>query len=107
MHSKEFIQRMKDRLLEEQSRLHEEIEAVEEQHPDVEDEDDLAVGEEIEEVNHDIAAQLKKDMQNIEAALSRIENGTYGVCSGGGEDIPEARLEVLPGAETCIEHEPV
>jgi RNA polymerase-binding protein DksA len=39
----------------------------------------------------------------IDAALVRIENGTYGVCSACGGPIGEERLEAVPYATLCIE----
>jgi DnaK suppressor protein len=40
----------------------------------------------------------------VEAALSRIEEGTYGVCSVSGEMIEEDRLTADPAATTCKAH---
>ena len=39
----------------------------------------------------------------VEAALARIEDGTFGVCVDCGKPIPEARLEVRPEAARCVE----
>jgi RNA polymerase-binding transcription factor len=39
----------------------------------------------------------------IGAALERIEDGTYGLCSACGGPIGEARLEAVPYATLCIE----
>jgi RNA polymerase-binding protein DksA len=39
----------------------------------------------------------------IEAALARIENGTYGLCSACGGPISEERLEAVPYATFCID----
>jgi len=36
--------------------------------------------------------------------LKKIEDGTYGICEVGGEEIPEDRLDANPSARTCIEH---
>ena len=38
----------------------------------------------------------------VEAALQRIEEGTYGVCVDCGQPIPDARLEVRPEAARCV-----
>lgn len=43
-------------------------------------------------------------IEKIEAALTAMENGTYGKCSVCGEEIPFERLEAIPTALTCIEH---
>jgi DnaK suppressor protein len=39
----------------------------------------------------------------INAALQRIDDGTYGICTNCGRPISEARLEALPWAELCID----
>ncbi|WP_342542803.1 TraR/DksA C4-type zinc finger protein [Paenisporosarcina sp. FSL H8-0542] len=46
----------------------------------------------------------EEEVEQIESALQAIENGTYGICTVCGEDIPFERLEALPTARTCIEH---
>jgi len=38
----------------------------------------------------------------IEAALERIEKGTYGTCEGCGGTIPKTRLNALPHTSYCI-----
>ena len=38
----------------------------------------------------------------VEAALARIEDGTYGTCVDCGQPIPDARLEVRPEAARCV-----
>jgi RNA polymerase-binding transcription factor DksA len=43
-----------------------------------------------------------KILLEINDALSRIENGTYGICEINGELIPKARLEAIPWARCCI-----
>jgi RNA polymerase-binding protein DksA len=39
----------------------------------------------------------------IDAALQRIENGTYAKCVNCGAPIPEERLEAMPWATLCID----
>lgn len=43
-----------------------------------------------------------KLLRAIEAALSRIEDGSYGVCTECGEDISEVRLKAVPWTSVCI-----
>jgi RNA polymerase-binding transcription factor DksA len=38
----------------------------------------------------------------IHAALARIADGSYGVCSNCGADIPAARMAAMPTATACI-----
>ncbi|MEN9373893.1 MAG: hypothetical protein RIR79_1445 [Pseudomonadota bacterium] len=42
------------------------------------------------------------ELAMIDAALARIQAGTYGECTDCGVDIPEARLNVAPEAARCI-----
>jgi len=44
----------------------------------------------------------RKLLQEIDNALERIENGTYGICEGGAEPIPKARLKAIPWARYCV-----
>ncbi|WP_116451448.1 TraR/DksA family transcriptional regulator [Blastococcus litoris] len=48
------------------------------------------------------AADLKITIEQIDAALARVEAGTYGRCTGCGAEIPEERLELRPFAGTCV-----
>ena len=42
-------------------------------------------------------------IDQIDMALGKIDNGTYGICEDCGGEIPLARLEALPFATQCIE----
>ena len=44
----------------------------------------------------------RKVITEIDYALNRIEEGTYGICEMGGEPIPRQRLEAIPWAKFCI-----
>ncbi|MCF0167333.1 MAG: TraR/DksA family transcriptional regulator [Bacteroidales bacterium] len=50
-----------------------------------------------------LAARQYKFIQNLEAALVRIENKTYGVCRVTGKLIPKERLRIVPHATLSIE----
>jgi RNA polymerase-binding transcription factor DksA len=50
------------------------------------------------EENGRLAARLEKYIKNLEAALIRIENKTYGICRETGELIPKDRLRSVPHA---------
>ena len=47
-------------------------------------------------------AQHRK-LQDIDAALERLDNDEYGICAGCGEDIAPRRMEVRPFSRYCIE----
>jgi DnaK suppressor protein len=46
----------------------------------------------------------RKALRDIDHALTKIEQGTYGVCEGTGKVINRARLEAKPEARHCIEY---
>ena len=48
------------------------------------------------------SADLQVTIGEIDAALARIEAGTYGRCTGCQAEIPEERLELRPFAGTCV-----
>jgi len=50
----------------------------------------------------DIEARTHERLAEIEAALARMKNGTYGVCAQCGQPIERARLEALPQASRCL-----
>ena len=50
-----------------------------------------------------LAQRQYKFIQNLEAALVRIENKTYGVCRVTGKLIPKERLRLVPHATLTVE----
>ena len=50
-----------------------------------------------------LAQRQAKFIQNLEAALVRIENKTYGICRVTGKLIPKARLMLVPHATLSVE----
>ena len=48
------------------------------------------------------AADLRDTIDQVDAALARIDAGTYGRCTGCGTSIPEERLELRPFSATCV-----
>ena len=44
----------------------------------------------------------EETLEQIEAALARIEAGSYGRCEKCGEEIPAVRLEAIPYATFCV-----
>ncbi|WP_022887045.1 TraR/DksA family transcriptional regulator [Glaciibacter superstes] len=50
-----------------------------------------------------IQNELARTSAAIDAALARIDDGTYGICTRRGEVIGRARLEARPAAELCID----
>jgi RNA polymerase-binding protein DksA len=46
--------------------------------------------------------QVRQHLTEIDAAVERVDAGTYGVCETCGRPIGEERLEARPTARTCI-----
>lgn len=46
--------------------------------------------------------QLRAQLKEIDAALDRINDGTWGLCRECAEHIPEPRLRVVPWATLCV-----
>jgi RNA polymerase-binding protein DksA len=106
----------RDALLEERQRVEHALTTLREEHPgslddEVEEvaataDDHLAntasatLGREIDYTLGDNAEQV---ISEIDAALQRIEDGTYGFCASCGREIPSARLEANPWASLCID----
>ncbi len=55
------------------------------------------------EFNLSLASNDREILQRINAALDRIEKGTYGFCLKSGKRIPEPRLKAIPYAEYSLE----
>jgi DnaK suppressor protein len=44
----------------------------------------------------------ERTLAEVDAALGRLDAGTYGRCEGCGGEVPAERLEVRPTARTCV-----
>ena len=49
-----------------------------------------------------LVGSLRETLLDIDAALGKLEAGTYGQCESCGDDIAEARLEAMPAARLCM-----
>jgi RNA polymerase-binding transcription factor DksA len=50
-----------------------------------------------------LETEATQELADIDAALQRIEGGSYGICVTCGEDISEQRLAVRPESFECVE----
>ena len=66
------------------------------------DEDENAT--EVENYVDDLALEqnLESQLREVDAALERIEKGTYGICENCHSEIDIDRLRAYPAARTCI-----
>ncbi len=65
--------------------------------------DDITAEAENKEENARQALRQRKYIKDLEAALVRIENKTYGICRQTGKLIPKERLRLVPHATLSIE----
>ncbi len=109
------MQKMKERLEAKQKELQNSMAALTEAHPTPTDPIEISEGpQEFEETNIDFTETQQEQsiefneqalLTQVQAALKRIEDGTYGKSVVSGKPIPERRLEVLPWADRTVEEE--
>lgn len=51
-----------------------------------------------------LANTLRETLEEVERALGKLDDGSYGKCEECGEEIAAARLEAMPAARYCITH---
>ena len=57
------------------------------------------------ELDQSLIERLQRDLEAIERAEHRVEDGTYGISIESGEPIPEGRLEAVPWAERTADEQ--
>jgi DnaK suppressor protein len=55
------------------------------------------------EMDATIGEQVERRLKDVDRALQKIEEGTYGLCDDTGEPIPKGRLEAVPEAIRTVE----
>jgi len=50
-----------------------------------------------------ILEQVEAELADVEHALRRLDEGTYGVCEACGKAIGDARLDAMPAARLCLD----
>jgi RNA polymerase-binding protein DksA len=108
--------RFRDILVEERQRVLDAISYLHEETPgSLEDETEEIIGTSDNHLGETATATLDREidysleensehvLQEIEAALRRIEDGTFGICETCGQPISEERLEAIPYATQCID----
>ncbi len=64
--------------------------------------EELAIIDIIEDMGIAVADIKRAELEQMDAALRKIDDGTYGTCEGCGEEIEEERLKLIPFAEYCV-----
>jgi len=55
------------------------------------------------EMDASVGEGIERRLGEVERALQKIEEGTYGICEDTGEEIPRGRLEAVPEAIRTVE----
>ena len=50
-----------------------------------------------------LVASLRETLEDVERAINKLEDGTYGRCENCGREINPIRLEAMPAARYCID----
>ncbi len=104
----------KQRLLDERRRAQEALDYIheenrsqlEDEHEEIQSDNhpgDMATSTFDRELDATLEGNEERLLQAIDAALQRIEDGTYGICQNCGQPIGEERLEALPWTTRCID----
>lgn len=67
------------------------------------DEEDKSVVDLKEEITFSLIEPKRKELEEIEEALTRIERGEYGLCIDCGGPISVKRLKIMPGTPRCTQ----
>ena len=107
---KKELTKLKKKLLEERQRLLNTANSSRKaefsiQTEDLADETDLTSVEMSQSVVFTLREKEQQTLMEIDEALNRIEEGTYGDCEDCGEAIGARRLEIFPTARLCITHQ--
>ena len=57
------------------------------------------------EVDATLDEQFARELEDVERALEKIEDGTYGLSDASGERIPTGRLEAMPQANYTVQEQ--
>ena len=49
------------------------------------------------------AKSLASSLSDVERALAKLEEGSYGTCDSCGREIPPERLEAIPATSLCVD----
>ena len=112
---KKLIEELKGKLEEEKKSIQKELEtfATEDpslkhnwdtKYPNREDGDKDEEADEVQEYDNKLSLEysLELKLKNVNVALEKIAEGTYGICEKCGKKISEERLLACPEAKTCL-----
>ncbi len=106
--SPQLLKELTEKLLEEKNKFLKELNLLDGEtgdvsHPEYGSDDEENAAEVAEyETNLSIEHGLKKSLRDVQSALKRIDDGSYGLCKYCEKPIPEERLKARPTSSSCI-----
>ena len=97
---KSELERVRDGLVEDQQ-----FRAEEEEDFTQHDSGDMSQSLFTREMDATVEQQVERRLDNVERALQKIEEGTYGISDDSGEPIPRGRLEAVPEAIRTVDEQ--
>jgi RNA polymerase-binding transcription factor DksA len=75
-------------------------------YPNREDGDKEEEADEVQEYDNKLSVEysLESKLKDVNSALEKITNGTYGICEKCGKEIEIDRLQAVPEAKVCMAH---
>ncbi|MBT3817248.1 MAG: TraR/DksA family transcriptional regulator [Candidatus Magasanikbacteria bacterium] len=112
-----FLDDIKERLIEEKARLEKELHTFTKKNPNIKDGSDFDAtfpnyGDEEDDSVHEVAdysvnktleITLEKQLRDVNKALERLDEGTYGICKYTNKPIDKKRLLARPTSSSSIE----
>lgn len=112
---KKLIEELKQKLESEKESIQKELESFakkddkpegdwETKYPNREEGDKEEEADEVGEYENMLSVEysLELKLKNVNSALEKIQNGTYGICERCGKEIDDERLKACPEAVTCL-----
>ena len=101
---RERLQNLKEELLRVRRSMEEDERQRSEEERDIQlDSGDMSQEMFTREMDATIGEQVERRLKDVDRALEKIEEGTYGICDDTGEPIPKGRLEAVPEAIRTVE----
>lgn len=100
---KKRISQLKARLLGDKVRLEKELKAIDSRSLETPGGDEEEEADEVEEMasRAALAEVIRRRLRRVKAALSKMQNKTYGICESCGKAIEEKLLEIDPESRYC------
>jgi len=101
-HFRNLLLKERERLLRELEGVSEETQELADAAENAGDRADAATLDTENTIDQTQIERLRRELKDVEDALKKIEEGSYGICEKTGKPIPVERLEAYPAARTVV-----